>query len=61
MGSLYDAVSNVIECEILVNKFEIQSRYYVHFWTKPIVKDMKPLIFEQLVEYPHYKNGFGIK
>ena len=27
-----------------VNEFEIQSRYYVPFWTNTIGKDMNPLI-----------------
>ena len=29
-------VVNVQECDIIVNEFELQSRYYVHFRSNPI-------------------------
>ena len=31
-------------CEIVVSKFELQSRYYVHFRTNTLGKGMNPLI-----------------
>ena len=30
-----DVVANVLECEFLVNEFELQSRDYIHFKTNP--------------------------
>ena len=35
---------NVIDYEIVVSEFELQSRYYVRFWTNIIGKGMNPLI-----------------
>ena len=34
-----------MDCGIVVNEFILQSRYYVHFWTNTLGKDMNPLIF----------------
>ena len=34
----------VIDCEILLNEFELQSRYYVHFQTNTLGKGVNPLI-----------------
>ena len=34
----------VIDFEIVVNEFELQSHYYVHFWTNTLGKGMNPLI-----------------
>ena len=31
-------VANVLECDIIVSDFEIQSRYYVHFWNNTLGK-----------------------
>ena len=35
---------NVIDCGIVVNEFEFQSRYYVHFRINTLGKGMNPLI-----------------
>ena len=35
-GSRRDVVANVLDCDILVNKFELQSHHYLHWgkaWT----------------------------
>ena len=33
-----------LDCGIVVSKFELQSRYYVHFRTNTLGKGMNPLI-----------------
>ena len=33
-----------MDCEIVVNEFELQSRYYVHFLTNTLGKGLNPLI-----------------
>ena len=33
-----------VECEIVLNEFELQSRNYVHFWANTFRKAMNPLI-----------------
>ena len=33
-----------LDGRIVVNKFELQSRYYVHFWTNTLGKGVNPLI-----------------
>ena len=43
-GSPYDTVANVLDCNIIVSKFKLQSCYYVHFQINNIGKDMSPLI-----------------
>ena len=42
--SPYGLVANMINCNIVVNNFGLQSCYYVHFLTKIFEKGMKPLI-----------------
>ena len=37
-------VANVLDCDIVVNEFELQSCCYVHFLTNTLGKGMKPLI-----------------
>ena len=41
-------MANVQDYDIVVNEFELQSRYYVHFRTNTLGKGMKPLIFPTL-------------
>ena len=36
-------VANVLDFDIVVNEFELQSRYYVHFRTNTLGKDINPL------------------
>ena len=33
-----------MDCEIVVSKFKLQSRYYIHFRTNTLGKSMNPLI-----------------
>ena len=35
-GNRCDAVANVLDSDILVSEFELQSRYYVHFRTNTL-------------------------
>ena len=39
-----DIVVNMQNCDIVVSKFELQLRYYVHFWTNIFEKGMNHLI-----------------
>ena len=58
-------VTNVLDCNIVVSEFELQSIYYVHVRTNTPGKGMNPHIFPfmgyivQLLFF--YKNGFGIE
>ena len=36
-------VTNVLDCNIIVNLFECQSQYYVHFQTNILGKGINPL------------------
>ena len=36
--SLHDTVANVLDCDIVVTKFELKSRYYVYFRTNTFGK-----------------------
>ena len=35
-----DVVANVLDSDIVVNEFELQTHYYVHFWTNNLGKDV---------------------
>ena len=37
-------VVKVMDCEIIVSEFVLQSHYYVHFQANTLGKGMKPLI-----------------
>ena len=39
-----DIVANVLECDLIVSEFELQSRYYIHFQTNTLGKHIYPLI-----------------
>ena len=58
-------MANVLECDIVVSKFELQLHYYVHFRTNTFGKGMNPLIpLVMGLVVPllfFYKDGFGIK
>ena len=43
-GSPCRAVSNVLDCNLVVSEFELQLLNYIHFWTKAIRKDLKTLV-----------------
>ena len=42
-GNRRCVVAKVLDCDVAVNKFELQSFYYVHFRTNILGKYMKPL------------------
>ena len=48
VGNLRGFVANVLDCDIVENKFEPQTRYYVHFLLILLVKVLNPLILSQL-------------
>ena len=37
-------VANVLDCNIVVSKFELQSCYYIHLWTNTLEKDINSFI-----------------
>ena len=37
-----------LDCGIVVNEFELQSRYYFHYWTNALGKSMNPLILPSI-------------
>ena len=39
-----NVVANVLDCDIVINKFELQSRYYVHFRINTLRKGTNPII-----------------
>ena len=43
-GKYLGVVANEPDFNIVVSKFELQSRYYVDFWTNTFDKRMKPRI-----------------
>ena len=43
-GNPHSVVANMPDGNILVNEFELQSRYYVHFWTNNFRKVMNLVI-----------------
>ena len=42
-------VTNMLDCDIVVNEFELQTRYYIHFQTNT-VKVSAPLSFQLWVK-----------
>ena len=56
-------VDNVLDWDIVVSEFELQSPYYVHILTNTIVKSMNPLsLLPQLgINSITSKDGFGIR
>ena len=49
-GSPSCVVANVLDCDIVVSEFELQSRYYVHFQTNTLSKGIKLLIIPVVCE-----------
>ena len=43
ISSRHTIVVNVLECDIIVSKFELQSCYYIHFWTNTLGKGMNTI------------------
>ena len=63
VGSSGGVVANVLESDVVVSKFKLQSYSYVHNRTNTFGKGMKPLIPTSTGEIEpllHYKYGFGI-
>ena len=64
-GSPRVLVANGLNSDIVVSKFELQSRYYVHFQTKILEKGMNPILPQSIcfIAPLHffYKDGFAIK
>ena len=62
---LYIIAEMTVDCDIVVNEFELQSRYYVHFRTIILWKGtnfLNPAIIAWIVPLPSFwMNGFGIK
>ena len=56
---------NAMASGIVVRKFVLQSRYYVHFRANTFGKGMNPLILPAMGKIVplllFYENGFGIK
>ena len=44
-GSSWGVVDNVLDCNIIIQEFNLQSHYYAHFWTNTFGKGMNSLIF----------------
>ena len=62
-GSPFGVVANMLDCNIIVSEFKLQSNYYIHFRT--LRKGMKPLITPAMdgrvpLQF-FYKDGFAIK
>ncbi len=49
-GSTRDVVANLLDCDIVVSEFKLQSCYYIHFRTNTLGKGMNPLILPVLRE-----------
>ena len=58
-------MANILDYDIIANKFKFQACYGIHFWTNPLVKYMNPLDSPAMVSIVplqfYYKDGFGIK
>ena len=48
--SPHGVMAKVLNCDLEVNEFELQSRYYVHFWTNTKRKGMKTAISKLCVK-----------
>ena len=42
-GGLRGIEVNVLYCDVVESEFELQSLYYLHFWTNILRKEMKSL------------------
>ena len=61
MRNLLDIVANLQDCDIVVNEFELSSRYYVHFQTNELENSMNSLIPLLISLSSFYKHCLGIK
>ena len=61
VGSRSGVVANVLDCNLEVNEFELQSCCYLPFRTNTFQKDKKPLIPGlDSITTVIYKGGFGM-
>ena len=64
MVSPHDVVANVLDCDIMVRVFELQSCYYVHFQANTFGTGMKPYILPPMglivLLLSFNKDGLGI-
>ena len=64
-GCLCGVGVKAIDCGTVVNKFKLQSHYYIHFQTNTLGKGKNPLILPamgKIVPLPFFKkDAFGIK
>ena len=64
-ASLRDVVANVLDCDIVVSKFELWSFSSVHLGVDTLGKDMNSLDSLNMgwivPLLPFFKDGFGIK
>ena len=44
-------VANMLDCKVIVREFKLQSRYYVHFRTNALGKDMDPHMPPPFIDY----------
>ena len=43
----------VLDCDIIINKFKLQSHYYIHFWTNTFGERYKPFLLGITHLFPH--------
>ena len=64
-GNSHVGVTYVLDCDIVVNEFELQTHYYVQFRTDTFGKGKNsfiPSVMGQIVPLlSFYKDGFNIK
>ena len=64
-GSLHGVVANVMDCDIVVSDFDLQSCCYVHFRTNTLGKGMNSLIpnygLNNTITILLHTYNFGIK
>ena len=61
-GNSGGVVANVLDCDIVVNGFKLQSRYYVHFWFNTLRKSMKLSATDWIIPLMFfYKDSVDIK
>ena len=46
VGSYLGLVANMLDYDTVISEFELQSRYYVHFWINTFGKGMNLLILQ---------------
>ena len=52
--SFRGVVANMLDCDIVVSEFELQSRYYVHLRTNTLGKGINLLLPELCFKWDHY-------